>query len=211
MRNKILFHKGFTLLEILIALFVFTVISLILTSALHNVIAIQSGTESHAERLRKLQLLLLMISRDVEQSVNRPVMNASGKEESAFIGTSHGFIFTHAGLANPLGTAAKSTLQRTGYQWKSGTLSRVTWDALDQAPESKSHKRELSADITNANFEYLDKDGRFRSDWPLEGQDSQPLPRAVRVNLTILEWGKLSQLYVIAAQPTKATQMPPKP
>src|SRR5262249_3778215 len=102
--------KGFTLLEILIALFIFTILSMMLASALHNVINIQARTENNAERLRKLQMGLLVFSRDIEQAVNRKVVNSSGKDESPFTGSRLSVAFTHAGLANPDGALLRSGL-----------------------------------------------------------------------------------------------------
>ena len=55
-RNK---KMGFTLIEILIALFVFTIISMIMVSALHNIFNYQAETEKQAARLNELQLALL--------------------------------------------------------------------------------------------------------------------------------------------------------
>lgn len=209
-RNDKSASSGFTLLEILIALFIFSILSLMLVAGLRTVINAQSGTENKAELLRKLQISLLVMSRDVEQAVNRPVMNASGKEELAFIGKPHHFIFTHAGLANPTGALTRSTLQRTGYAWNEGTLYRETWLALDQAPQSKAHRRSLLSSVTDAHFQYLDHKGRFRDNWPLEGEDNQPLPRGVKVYITLAQWGSMTQLYLIAAQPSKIVNIPPK-
>ncbi|RDI38062.1 type II secretion system minor pseudopilin GspJ [Aquicella lusitana] len=204
-------QRGFTLLEILIALFIFTILSLILANALHNVITIQSGTERNAERLRELQMVLLVMSRDVEQAVNRPIVNASGKEEAAFIGTPHSFTFTHTGFANPTGELLRSNLQRTRYDWNRGSLRRGVWPSLDAAPDAKPHARTLLNNVEAARFEYLDQNGRPHAGWPVQGQTSQPLPRAVRISLTISQWGKLSQLYVISAEPSKTISLPPKP
>jgi general secretion pathway protein J len=203
--------KGFTLLEILIALFIFSILSLMLATGLRTVINAQSGTESKAELLRKLQIALLVMSRDVEQAVNRPVMSSSGKEEPAFIGKHHHFIFTHTGFANPTGALARSTLQRTGYTWNEKILNRMTWAVLDQAPQSKAHMRPLLTNVTEAHFQYLDHKGRFRDNWPLEGEDNQPLPRGVKVYVTLAQWGSITQLYLIAAQPSKIKNLATKP
>ena len=215
MMNKVHMKKhnriisGFTLLEILIALFIFTILSLILVSALRTVINAQSGTEDKAERIRKLQMVLLIMSRDIEQAVNRPIINANGKEEAAFVGTPKHFEFTHAGFANPTGVLARSTLQRTGYGWNDNSLLRLTWPVLDQAPETQAHKRVLLNDVTEAHFQYLDKNGRFQDVWPLEGEENPPLPRGIRVYLTIAHWGKMSQFYLIPAQASNNKQLPP--
>lgn len=198
-------HRGFTLLEILIALFIFTILSIILVSALHNVINLQSGAEANAERLRKLQMALLVMSRNIEQTVDRPTLNTSGRQDASFIGTERGLTFTHAGVANPTGANMQSILRRVSYQWHDNALWQTTWGVLDLAPASLPHSQRLLSDVVKARFDYLDKNGRFQTNWPTEGQSTQPLPRAVRVTLTISTWGTLSQLYVISAEQSKAS------
>lgn len=200
-------NKGFTLLEILVALFVFSILSLILSSGLRSVIDAQAGTERNAERTSRLQLALLLIVRDVEQAVDRPIWNAAGKEEPAFQGDARGFAFTYTGFANPTGTLLRSNLTRIAYLWQDEAIWRSTWPALDQAPNAKPHLRRL-LDHVSARFQYLDKDGRFHAEWPVEGQ-SQALPSAVSIELTFTQWGTIKQLYVIAAQSNKT--LPPTP
>jgi general secretion pathway protein J len=200
--------KGFTLLEVLIALFIFTILSTILVGALRTVIDAHAGTEKNAERLRTLQFALLVISRDIEQAINRPIFNASGKEEPAFSGTPKSFVFTHTGFANLNNTKTRSTLERTGYTWNEGALWRLTWDVLDQAPQSRAHLRKLLDDISLVQFQYLDHDGHFLNDWPKEGDTNQALPRAISVQFTFSHWGKISQLYVIPVHISKNSQTP---
>src|SRR5580658_4658271 len=116
---------GFTLLEILIALFIFSILSLMMVGGLRSVINAQSGGEDKAERLRNLQMVILIMSRDIEQAINRPELNAAGQEEAAFLGTPQMMTFTHVGFANPTGAVARSTLQRTGYSFNEDTLIRL--------------------------------------------------------------------------------------
>lgn len=202
-------YAGFTLLEILIAMFIFTIISLILVGALRGVINTQSGTDKSAERLRKLQMALLIMSRDIEQTIDRPVLNEVGKENQAFVGSPREITFTHTGLANPTGMLARTTMQRTAYIWHDNALWRSTWAALDLAPDSEPHTRKLLDKVTEVRFQFLDKDGRFYDYWPGEGQTKQSIPRAVRVYLKIPDWGSMSQLYVISAQPISREQQKP--
>ena len=203
--------SGFTLLEILIALFIFTILSLILGTALRNVINVQFATEKKAERLSDLQMALLMMSRDIEQTVNRSVMSATAQEEPALQGDMQGFNFTHTGFANPLGTLNRSVLSRTAYHWSGDILTRTTWAVLDLAPDTQSHSRALLSHVLNARFDYLDQEGHFHSQWPLEeGQSQQALPKAIKLELTLAQWGKISQIYVISAQNSKQPPPPPK-
>ncbi|MEO8401437.1 MAG: type II secretion system minor pseudopilin GspJ [Gammaproteobacteria bacterium] len=192
---------GFTLLEIIVALFVFSIVSLIMVSALHNILNIQSGIEKKATRLAQLQIALLLISRDIEQTINRPVANASNKIEG-FIGTPNAITFTHAGLTNPFGQLNRTTLQRTHYQLEESNLIRVTWPVLDQTSETTADKRILLNFVTGLQFDYLDNKGQFQKNWPPLNQPNAILPRAVRISLALNNWGKISQLYIIAGQPS---------
>ncbi len=192
---------GFTLLEIIIALFIFSIVSLILVSALHNVLNIQSTTEEKAARLAKLQIAFLLLSHDIEQTIHRPIMNVSGTQEG-FIGTPDTVTFTHAGLTNPFGQLQRTTLQRTRYQFQNKkTFVRTTWPVLDQTRDTPSDTRELLNDVSDLQFEYLDNKGKFQPVWPPLDQPSALLPKAVRVSLTLKNWGKIQELYLIVGQP----------
>jgi general secretion pathway protein J len=198
-------HQGFTLLEILIALFVFTILSMMMTGALHTVISAQSGAERSALRLREMQLAQIRIKRDIEQMVNRPVKTASDQDASAFFGSPRGFAFTHGGMAGE--SSQHQILQRSQYIFGQDGLWRMVWDMLDQTAKSpKPSQRKILDNVTEARFEYMDAKRVFHQDWPVSGAGNQPLPRAVRITLTIKDWGMLKQTYVIPAE--NATQPP---
>src|SRR5579863_7801843 len=94
--------KGFTLLEILIALFVLTILSFMMARALHTVLSAQTITEKNAARFSALQIALLILDQDISQTVNRPIKNAFNQEENAVVGNSQSISFTHLGLQAPL-------------------------------------------------------------------------------------------------------------
>ncbi len=191
---------GFTLLEIIVALFIFSIVSMILISALHNIINNQAATEKNAARLEKLQIALLLLSRDLEQTINRPIITPSKKEEG-FLGTSTTVIFTHAGLQNPFNALTRTTLQRTRYQFNDNRLIRTTSPVLDPTENTPFDSRTLLTDVSALQFDYLDKNNKFQPTWPPADQATAVLPRAVRVTLTLKNWGKIHQLYVITGQP----------
>lgn len=190
-------QQGFTLLEILIALFIFTIVSVMLMTALHSMMNINTVTEKKAKEIRMLQRTFLVMSRELTQAINRPVANEVGKTSFAFVGEANRFMFTHAGFANPNAALARSNLQRTGYEWRDNQLWRLTWDALDLAPDTKLHQRAILDNIIKAEFYYLDNKNHFQTSWPASGQAQSILPRAVKVILTIKDQGSITQLYVL--------------
>lgn len=192
-------QRGFTLLEIIVALFIFSIVSIIIVSALHNVLTTQAATEKKGARLAELQIALLLLSRDIEQTMNRPVMEANGMLQG-FTGSSHTITFTHAGFFNPFGQLQRATLQRTRYEFKNNTFVRITWPALDIARLVNPDTRVLLRNVKELRFEYLDNAKHFQSAWPPSNQAQAILPLAVRVSLTLNDWGEIKQLYIIPGQ-----------
>jgi general secretion pathway protein J len=204
-------HKktnGFTLLEILVALFIFTIISVIMTHALHNIFQTQDVTEKHAARLAELQMAMLLFSRDIEQSIERPIINTKRDIEPALIGTNKDIAFTHSGLANPQGDLPRSTLQRVAYSLEKNNLIRQTWEVLDQAPTSKSSSRNLLNNVNKIRFDYLDYDNHYNDRWPPANKPKAPIfPKAVKLSLELAHWGTITQVYRIPGR-TLATELP---
>ncbi len=193
--------RGFTLLEILIALFIFSIVSMIMVGALHTVFNSQSNTAKHADAITQLQIAFLLMSHDLEQTINRPVTNAKGIVEGPFIGTHDSVTFTHAGFANPQGSLLQSTLQRTAYSLQNESLVRSLWPVLDQTQKTLPSYRTLLQSVTDLRFEYLDSKGKFQNNWPAEDQKQDIIPRAIRVTITLKNWGTLTQLFLMPQTP----------
>ncbi|MBA3661614.1 MAG: type II secretion system minor pseudopilin GspJ [Gammaproteobacteria bacterium] len=197
------FQQGFTLLEILIAMFIFTILSMLLAGALRTVINVEARTSARSQLLRTMQMGFVILARDIEQAVNRPIVNEQGHEEAAFVGTPTSFTFTHLGNASGLSGVLRSDLQRVRYHWQEGELLRSTWMTLDQPPGIKPLIHPFIKGITAAQFQYLDQRNRMHDYWPINEGSDEILPRAISLNFTIAQWGKMSQLYIVEAQPIK--------
>jgi general secretion pathway protein J len=192
--------EGFTLLEILIALFIFTIISTIMVTVLHSVLNTQSTVEKSAARFTQLQTAMIIIQNDFEQILDRPISNATGGPEASIMGSATEIKFTHAGFSNPQGELNRSTLQRVYYFLSQNHLIRQTWPVLDPTQDTQVSQRRLLDDVADIRFQYLDANGKFQNGWPVIGQPDSALPRAIRVILTLKKSGKLSQLYIIPGQ-----------
>jgi len=193
-------NRGFTLLEILIALFIFSIVSAILVGALHSSMNAQEATEKNATHFRQMEMAWLMMSRDFEQIVNRPILGSDGTPQGALVGTGDHVDFTHAGYPNPYGEQLRSTWQRTRYYVRDESLYRESWFVLDRAANSSSHARRLLNNVDSLRLEYLDKDKKFQNAWPPESGAQDDLPLAIRVTIIFTDGNSMSQLYVIPTQ-----------
>ena len=75
--------RGFTLLELLIAIAIFSIIASFAYAGLNVVLDTKQQTDEHLEALSTMQLGLHLLQMDIEQTVDRPIRNEYGDSEPA--------------------------------------------------------------------------------------------------------------------------------
>jgi len=194
-RHAIQSASGFTLLELLVALAIFSLIAVMSYSGLTVVLNQQAATEIQAESLAKLQKVYLLLQRDIEQVVPRPVRDEYGDEQPALAG-SDALQLTRGGWSNPAGSL-RSTLQRVGYAYEDRQLVRYSWAVLDRAQDSEPQRQPLIDDIEEMTIRYLDANNEWEERWPNPlaagggTVDMTLLPRAVEITLDHEKFGPL--------------------
>ncbi len=137
--------NGFTLIEILIALFIFSILSIISYWGLSR-----SITNSHhilrvEHNLQQLQMTLAIMNLDFSQVVDRPINTTNHVIEPALQGQNNNISFTRGGNINPLKT--NSSLLRISYQLANGKLYRLIWPVLDRPIATKPIKQLLLSGV----------------------------------------------------------------
>jgi general secretion pathway protein J len=194
-KNK---YPGFTLIEVLVALFIFAIVSTIMVSALHTLFSSQQSMEQRTNRFADIEMALILLSNDFEQIINRSIRVENGDREEAVIGSHSQISFTHAGLINSQ-IQPQSNLQRSNYSLKNGSLIRTHWTALDRTSHTKVIHRQLLNHVKELNFEYIDNEGHIQDRWPMANQASaNAMPQAIRITLTLDDLGNLSQTYLVS-------------
>lgn len=199
-------ERGFTLLELLVALAIFAVLGVIAYGGLDVILDAKSRVETRTEQLGKLQMLFIVMGRDIEQALDRGVRDNYGDPVASMLGTDAALEFTRAGWRNPTGLK-RSHLQRVAYAVSNNTLRRASWDVLDRAQDSEAHDTALLGDVTGFGIRYLDGAGEWRFDWPPPGEAAAqpPLPRAIEISLDVTGWGRIVRLFRVADAPAQAT------
>jgi general secretion pathway protein J len=206
-------NRGFTLLELLIAITIFAILATFAYSGLKVVLDSENQTTQYSQRMSKLQLAFSLIQRDIEQVVDRPIRDEHGDEQGAL--QSGGFAgilleLTRGGYANPM-KLPRSTLQRVGYQLEEETLYRLTWRILDRAQDSEPHRYELIDEIDALELIYYDKEMKKQSQWPpektsLDDSDEDPgLPVAVEIKMELKDWGSIRRLFALPSSVPDST------
>ena len=122
-------NAGFTLVEVLIALAITAFVSAIAYTSFSTVMSGVESSQATAERVYQVNRAWMMISRDLEQFVARPVRDEFGELEPAMqggIAARFALSFTRGGWHNPVGHA-RSELQRVNYRMEDETLWRDSY------------------------------------------------------------------------------------
>ena len=194
--------RGFTLLELLVALAVFAIMSIAAYSGLRNVLFTRAAVEEQTRRLAAVQLAVFRLEQDIEQTVPRGIRDEYGEPQAALVGgelASDRLTLTRAGWDNPL-EQSRANLQRVTYRFRDGRLWRRYWDTLDRGGLTEPHETLLLDRVREFRVRFLDQED-WRNDWPppheTETDQQKPadsLPRAVEIGLTLEDWGEITRL-----------------
>ncbi len=204
-------QAGFTLLELLIALAIFAVLSSLAYGSLRSALFNREQSQQRTEQLARLQMAFLFISRDLEQVVNRPVRNTYGDIQPALFTPQQTYRleFTRAGWNNPARTR-RSTLQRVAYSVDEGELIRHSWWMLDRTDEKPALSQPLLDGVKEIELRFLDNKNKWNKEWPPLNMDEEtkppPLPLAIEITLELQEWGRIRRLFRL---PAEAETVPP--
>jgi general secretion pathway protein J len=160
--------SGFTLLELLISLAIFTVLATMAYAALNSVLGARKQVEAKSARLAELQTALMVLERDVEQAAPRGIRDEFGDNQPALQGGGVGTMvlaLTREGWRNPLGLA-RSNLQRVAYQFNNKQLIRQSWSILDRASNTEPYNEVLLDEVTAVEVRFLGQDGQWSAYWP---------------------------------------------
>lgn len=195
------YKQGFTLLELLVALSIFSILSVMAYGGLQTVISSKQSSQQAANRIAEIQLVMMRISNDLRQAVSRKVRNEYGDFVYAMQSANNGeqtMAWTRAGYRNPA-HLKRSNIQRVAYKLEQQKLIRITWPVLDLAQDTKAMESEVLSDVELIEWRFLNNDGEWGSVWPEEGKEElSSLPQAIEINLELQDWGTIRRLILLA-------------
>lgn len=181
-------NRGFTLLEMVVAIAIFAIIAAISYSALNNFLDARAHINRHNEKLRALQTMFVLLEQDLRYAVNRTVRNEYGDMEPAFVGGTDQPLAEGERLrlttVRPASVGAGAhQLTRVAWRLNDGTVYRVAWRVLDRDIDSTAYQRRLMVDVDDIGFRYFTFDSEDELSTKDEWAGDSRLPAGVEVTV----------------------------
>jgi general secretion pathway protein J len=198
-------RAGFTLIEVLVSVFILSVLAALCYETLNYVRQSRETTAAAFERIRALELAVHFLTTDFAQLEPRPVRDLLGATSLPALladpRTTDLVTLTRGGWPNPAGLP-RGTLQRVTYRLENGTLIRQYPTVLDATLANTPVRRELLKDVTAIKLRYMDSTRTWQEQWPPLAASANVVPLALRplaveITLETPELGKIVRLVEI--------------
>ncbi|MEN9706283.1 MAG: hypothetical protein RLZZ393_2162 [Pseudomonadota bacterium] len=197
-------RRGFTLVELLVAVFITALLFAMAYGAINQAVANRAAIEQTQDRALAVQRAIRTLVQDFSQLAPRPVRQPLGDGYLPAISSvsqpPNLVVFTRGGWPNPAGVQ-RSALQRLRYHFEDGKLSRDYWPVLDATLDPPPRNETLLEGVRSVRIRYMDAARNWQEQWPFNGNPSglSPLdlrirPVAVEVTIELEDWGRISRL-----------------
>lgn len=187
---------GFTLIEMVIAVSIFALMSAMAYSGLNHTIKIGSQVSEANQRLSELQFGLAYFARDWMQVSPRKIRNQYGDEENNIVIEDNSIRFTRSGWSNLL-QIKRSELQRVQYLLIDNNLVRRHWRSLDQGIAEQPLATILIHDVESLVINFINSSELEIPDWPDESSQSADDPIALIIDIELARMGQIRRILEI--------------
>ena len=137
-------QQGFTLLEIVIALAIFSVMSMMAYAGLAAMLDARASTVPRAQQLAQLQTTLYLLNEDLSQVIKRPIRDQLGSSEPAFsIGRGNEILVFTRTVPSWLANSSETNLLRVSYSLEKEAVYRRVWTIPDRTQQTEYRRRKL--------------------------------------------------------------------
>ena len=192
--------QGFTLIEVLIAMAIFAMVSLASFTIFDTVFRSDEQSRAKNERINELNRAFIVIERDMLQ-LTRRTMRINGEapsnrflhlDDQGFFSETNALAFVRAGWSNPNLLLPRSDLQSVAYQLSDNTLNRLHFTFVDPVVGQEPKIRPLITQVDDVKFEFYQA-----GKWQKEIQGNN-LPQALALIIQTPDFGEIRRQFLIA-------------
>ncbi len=198
--------RGFTLIEVMVAMAIFGVMTVLAYMSLGQTLANADLLTARMDRLQAIQRTMRLLGNDFLTAAPRPVRSELGDSYLPAVQVTASnevlLAITHGGWPNPAGLP-RSTMQRTVYILQEDKLLRVYNTVLDATYSNNAVTTEILDGVMSLEFRMIDDNLATTNQWPpLNAQGASALllrPRAVEIILTLEDEGEIRRVIEVAS------------
>ena len=192
--------SGFTLLEVLIAIAIFSVISLTSFTIFDTVLNGDEISKKRNERLNEFQRAFLLIERDFLQIARRRMrLNGEAASDnfihtdlSGIISTDQAIGFVRNGWTNPGLLMPRGDMQSVAYHLNEEVLERLHFNFVDSVLGEEPKIRKLITGVTTLTFKFYDG-----NKWQKVLADGS-IPLAIAIEIETEDYGVIRRQFLVA-------------
>jgi general secretion pathway protein J len=200
------FSDGFTLIEVLVAMAIFGVMTTLAYMSLGQTFVSADILTKRMDRLQSIQRTIRYLSNDLASAAPRPVRSDVGDTylPAFMVSAANDFALavTHGGWPNPAGLP-RSTQQRSVYLLEDGKLFRIYYTVLDSTYSNNAISTEILDGVESLEFRMIQDNSEVTNQWPpagVQGAGADRLrPRAVEIILTLESEGEIRRIIEVAS------------
>ncbi len=183
--------KGFTLIELMVAVIIFAIISTISYRVISSLVTTKEIVTKSQAKWGGLSLVMNKFEMARNRVLPLPVRGSDGNLLASLIGKNKlsGAFDSQLEmtLSGSIGdnVMGSSPPKRIGFRFYKNTLYLVSWPVLNRVVTTKPDIDLLVPDVTNFNLQFLYPDKQWRDTWPPEGGDMGSLPSGIQMNLQL--------------------------
>lgn len=192
-------EQGFTLVELLVSLLIFGMLSAAGVALLTFSVRAQDLADERLDQLAGFRRFGAILTSDLAQAAARVSRDEAGVTRAAFSGASGetegaSLLFVRRGWENLDGTPRPS-LQKVQYRLRQGRLERIGYRYVDGAPEMDAAP--LIENVRSLRLRYRGRKGEWRERW--DPAQIAEMPTALEIVIDIEGSGTIRQLFLIGA------------
>ena len=182
---------GFTLIEVLIAVTIFGIISGMSYRVLTTILESRERIERETKRWRDIALALGRLQQDIQALLDRTARDKGDALLAPIVGRQVALRYegqiemTRIGAIDLPG--ALGAPQRVGYRLEDGHLQYLAWPVLDRAPLTEPRVIPLLDGVAKLEIRYADAGGAWQTAWPRPGASASATsaPTLIEIVLTL--------------------------
>lgn len=184
--------RGFTLIELMCALLILSLLAVMSLRALGAVLDTRDQVQQETAKWKTVAAFIARFQRDVQLSAPRAARTASGMAPAWRGQPAFGAEFSRFAAAEGL-----ETTRRVAYRLnESHEIEILLWPGLDVAPGTQPTRYVVLSDVASFELQYLEPGLAWGDRWP-RGEGDPPLPLAVRLRIVLATGEELVRVFAL--------------